>query len=91
MEGEAGKLHGMGFSRARQLHPSLTSPSVMQNLKSENVGCSGVKLAAHWTLEQWRHLLWSDELHFAVRQCTTSLGLEVAQENGSCLTALCQV
>ncbi|KAI4904762.1 hypothetical protein NFI96_026717, partial [Prochilodus magdalenae] len=47
------ELHGMGF-HGEQLHPSLTSPSAVQSVER-----SGVKLRP-WTLEQWRHVLWSD-------------------------------
>uniref|UniRef100_A0AAR2KQA3 Cystic fibrosis transmembrane conductance regulator n=1 Tax=Pygocentrus nattereri TaxID=42514 RepID=A0AAR2KQA3_PYGNA len=41
-------------SMTKQLHPSLTSPSTMQSVE-----CSGVK-CRHWTLEQWRRVLWSE-------------------------------
>ncbi|KAL7865252.1 hypothetical protein SRHO_G00104990 [Serrasalmus rhombeus] len=47
-------------SMAEQLHPSLTSPSAMQSME-----CSGVK-RRHWTLEQWRRVLWSDQSRFSV-------------------------
>ncbi|CAI9578133.1 unnamed protein product, partial [Staurois parvus] len=39
-------------SMVEQLHPSLTSPSVMQR----RLWC---KARHHWTLEQWRHVVWS--------------------------------
>ncbi|KAI4881856.1 hypothetical protein NFI96_000507 [Prochilodus magdalenae] len=49
-------------SRAEQQHPSLTSPSAMQSVEY-----SGVE-RRHWTLEQWRRVLWSDQSHFSVWQ-----------------------
>uniref|UniRef100_A0AAR2KMN8 PH domain-containing protein n=1 Tax=Pygocentrus nattereri TaxID=42514 RepID=A0AAR2KMN8_PYGNA len=49
-------------SMAEQLHPSLTSPSAMQSVK-----CSDVK-RRHWTLEQWRRVLWSDQSHVSIWQ-----------------------
>ncbi|KAL7873868.1 hypothetical protein AOLI_G00129390 [Acnodon oligacanthus] len=47
-------------SMAEQLRPSLTSPSAVQSVE-----CSGVK-RRHWTLEQWRRVLWSDQSRFSV-------------------------
>ena len=52
-----------GVSMAEQLHPSHTSASAIQSVR-----CSGVKACRHWTLEQWRRVLWSDELCFSIWQ-----------------------
>jgi hypothetical protein len=52
------KLHEMGFhGRAATHKPKIT----MLNAKHRLEWC---KSHRHWTLEQWKRLLWSDESHF---------------------------
>ncbi|CAI9540626.1 unnamed protein product [Staurois parvus] len=52
------ELHGMGFhSRAAASKP--------YNAKRRMSWC---KARRHWTLEQWGHVLWSDQLRFNVWQ-----------------------
>ncbi|CAI9544945.1 unnamed protein product, partial [Staurois parvus] len=56
------ELHGMGFyGRAAASKPSITKC----NAKRRMPWC---KARHHWTLEQWRHVLWSDQSHFSVWQ-----------------------
>ncbi|CDQ56502.1 unnamed protein product [Oncorhynchus mykiss] len=47
-------------SMTEQPHTSLRSPSAMPS-----VGWSDWT-RRHWTLEQWKHVLWSDESHFTI-------------------------
>ena len=57
-------------SMAEQPHTSVRSPCTMPKRRLE-----WCKACCHWTLEQWKHVLWSDEsCYLAVRQ--TNLGLE---------------
>jgi hypothetical protein len=52
----------MGFhGRAAAHKPKIT----MRNAKHQLEGC---KARHHWTLEQWKHVLWSDESRFTIRQ-----------------------
>jgi hypothetical protein len=51
------------ISMAEQLHTSLRSPCAMPK-----VGWRSVKLGDHWTLEQWKHVLWSNESLFTIWQ-----------------------
>ncbi|CAI9568625.1 unnamed protein product [Staurois parvus] len=77
-------LHGMGFhGRAAASKPYITKC----NAKRRMPWC---KARHHWTLEQWKCVLWRDKSHFSVRQSDIS-GFGGCQENGTCLTALCQV
>ncbi|CAI9547927.1 unnamed protein product [Staurois parvus] len=56
------ELHGMGFhGRAAASKPYITKC----NAKHWMQWC---KAGHHWTLEQWRHVLWSDESRFSVWQ-----------------------
>ncbi|CAI9546788.1 unnamed protein product, partial [Staurois parvus] len=56
------ELHGMGFhGRAAASKPSITKC----NAKRQMPWC---KARCHWTLEQWRRVLWSDQLRFSVWQ-----------------------
>ena len=42
----------------------------------------------HWTLEQWKHILWSDESRFTIWQSDkTNLGYGGCQENATCPNA----
>ncbi|CAI9617369.1 unnamed protein product, partial [Staurois parvus] len=78
------ELHGMGFhGRAAASKPSVTKC----NAKRQMPWC---KAHHHWTLEQRRHVLWSDQSCFSVWQCVMDVsGFGGCQENGTCLTALC--
>ncbi|TMZ26485.1 hypothetical protein EMF65_33690 [Klebsiella pneumoniae] len=56
------ELHGMGFhGRAAASKPYITKC----NAKRRMQWC---KARRHWTLEQWRRVLWSDESRFSVWQ-----------------------
>jgi len=68
------ELHGMGL-HGELLHPSLTSPNILQSVR-----CSGVNKAhRHWT-GQWTHVLWNDQSHFSVWQSDGwGLGLVVSR------------
>ena len=47
-------------------HPPAHKPKLtMRNVKSRLEWC---KARRHWTLEQWKHVLWSDESLFTVWQ-----------------------
>ena len=37
----------------------------MHNAKCQQQWC---KARRHWNLEQWKHILWSDEFHFTIWQ-----------------------
>ncbi|CAI9595654.1 unnamed protein product [Staurois parvus] len=77
------EIHGMGFhGQAAASKPYITKC----NAKRWMQWC---KACHHWTLEQWRHVLWSNESRFSVWQSNGFVW--VGQENGICLTALCQV
>ena len=56
------ELHGMDFhGRAAASKPYISKCNVkcwMQWRKARH----------HWTLEQWRHVLWSNKLRFSIRQ-----------------------
>ncbi|CAI9566248.1 unnamed protein product [Staurois parvus] len=53
----------------------------------EKIWC---KAHHHWTLEQWRCGLWSNKSRFSGNLMDMS-GFGGCQENGTCLTTLCQV
>ncbi|CAI9537683.1 unnamed protein product [Staurois parvus] len=54
------ELHGMGFhGLAAASKPYITK----LNAKRRMPWC---KACHHWTLEQWRHVLWSDQSCFSV-------------------------
>ncbi|CAI9588690.1 unnamed protein product [Staurois parvus] len=56
------ELHGMGFhGRAAASKPYITKC----NAKHWMPWC---KAHRHWTLEQWRCVIWSDQSHFSVWQ-----------------------
>ncbi|CAI9540996.1 unnamed protein product, partial [Staurois parvus] len=56
------ELHGMGFhGRAAASKPSITQC----NVKRRMPWC---KARRHWTLEQWKRVLWSDQSRFSVWQ-----------------------
>ena len=56
------ELHGMGFhGRAAASKPYISKC----NAKRWMQWC---KACHHWTLEQWRHVIWSDESHFSIWQ-----------------------
>uniref|UniRef100_A0A8C5PHP2 Transposase Tc1-like domain-containing protein n=1 Tax=Leptobrachium leishanense TaxID=445787 RepID=A0A8C5PHP2_9ANUR len=56
------ELHGMGFhGRAAASKPYITKC----NAKRRMQWC---KARRHWTLEQWRRILWSDESSFSIWQ-----------------------
>ncbi|MCJ8740161.1 hypothetical protein PDJAM_G00055700 [Pangasius djambal] len=56
------ELHGMGFhDRAAASKPHITKC----NAKRRMQWC---KAHRHWTLEQWRRILWSDESRFSIWQ-----------------------
>ena len=56
------ELHEMGFhGRAAAYKPKIT----MCNAKRRLEWC---KVHRHWTLEQWKHVLWSDESRFTIWQ-----------------------
>ncbi|CAI9538094.1 unnamed protein product, partial [Staurois parvus] len=56
------ELHGMGFhGRAAASKPSITKC----NAKHRMPWC---KARHHWTLEQWRRVLWSDQSRFSAWQ-----------------------
>ncbi|CAI9615570.1 unnamed protein product [Staurois parvus] len=78
------ELHGMGFQgRAAASKPYITKC----NAKRCMPWC---KARCHWTLEHWRHGLWSDKSRFSGNPMDAS-GFGGCQENCTCLTALCQV
>ncbi|CAI9584649.1 unnamed protein product [Staurois parvus] len=56
------ELHGMGFHvRAAASKPYITKC----NAKRRMPWC---KARCHWTLEQWRRVLWSDQSCLSVRE-----------------------
>ena len=56
------ELHEMGFhGRAAAHKPKITT----RNAKRRLEWC---KAHRHWSLEQWKCVLWSDESHFTLRQ-----------------------
>jgi hypothetical protein len=55
------ELHEMGFWRAAPHKPKIT----MHNAKRRLEWC---KAHRHWTLEQWKHVFWSDESPFTIWQ-----------------------
>ena len=56
------ELHEMGFhGRAAAHKPKIT----MRNAKRRLEWCQAHR---HWTLEQWKHVLWSDESRFTIWQ-----------------------
>ncbi|CAI9567774.1 unnamed protein product, partial [Staurois parvus] len=56
------ELHGMGFhGRSSASKPYITKC----NAKHRMMWC---KARRHWTLEQWRCVLWSDQSRFSVWQ-----------------------
>ncbi|CAI9560585.1 unnamed protein product, partial [Staurois parvus] len=56
------ELHGMGFhGRAAASKPSITKCNA-------KCGMPWCKARHHWTLEQWRRVLWSDQSCFSVWQ-----------------------
>ena len=56
------KLHEMSFHGQAAAHKSKNN---MRNAKHQLEWC---KAQRHWTLEQWKHVLWSDESHFTIWQ-----------------------
>ncbi|CAI9608202.1 unnamed protein product [Staurois parvus] len=48
--------------------PHSTVSHIKSPSKMQSVGCSDFKACCHWTLEQWRCVLWSDESCFSVWQ-----------------------
>ncbi|CAI9569375.1 unnamed protein product, partial [Staurois parvus] len=61
------ELHGMCFhGGAAASKPYITKC----NAKHQMQWC---KAHHHWTLEQWRHILWSDKSHFSVWQSDGSV------------------
>ena len=56
------RIHGMGFyGQAAASKPYISKC----NAKRQMQWC---KARRHWTLEQWRRVLWSDESHFSIWQ-----------------------
>ncbi|CAI9576519.1 unnamed protein product, partial [Staurois parvus] len=56
------ELHGMGFhGRAAASKPYITKCNARRWMQ-------WCKACRHWTLEQWRHVLWSDQSRFSVCQ-----------------------
>ncbi|CAI9550647.1 unnamed protein product [Staurois parvus] len=56
------ELHGMGFhGRAAASKPYITKCNGKRQM-------SWCKARSHWTLEQWRRVLWSDQSRFSVWQ-----------------------
>jgi hypothetical protein len=51
----------MKWPSSRAHKPKIT----MHNAKHQLEWC---KDGRHWTLEQWKHVLWSVESHFTIRQ-----------------------
>ncbi|CAI9586007.1 unnamed protein product, partial [Staurois parvus] len=56
------KLHGMGFHGREAASKSYITKSNVQHRMQ------WFEARRHWTLEQWRHVLWSDESLFSVWQ-----------------------
>ncbi|CAI9572761.1 unnamed protein product [Staurois parvus] len=78
------EIHGMSFhGRLATSKPYITKC----NAKCWMQWC---KAHCQWTLEQWRRVLWHDESYFSGNPMDVS-GFGGCQENGTCLTALCQV
>lgn len=72
-------------SRVHQ--PHITEPCCMPSRQME-----WRKARRHWSVEQWKRVLWSDESRFSVlagRLGESRFGW--CQENVTCLTALCQL
>jgi hypothetical protein len=64
------ELHEMGFHGQAATHkPKI----IMRNAKCRLEWC---KVCRHWTLEQWKRVLWRDELRFTnLAVQPTNLGL----------------
>ena len=56
------ELHEMGFHGRAAAHKSKIT---MCNAKRRLEWC---KVHRHWTLEQWKHVIWSDESRFTIWQ-----------------------
>ena len=56
------ELHEMGFHGQAVAHKAKVT---MRNAKCRLEWC---KAHHHWTLEQWKRVLWSDESHFTIWQ-----------------------
>jgi len=70
------ELHGMGFhGRAAASKLYITNC----NAKRRMQWC---KARRHWTLEQWRHVLWSDDSHFSIWQSWP--GISTIATSGLC-------
>jgi len=76
------ELHGMGFhGRAAASKPYITKCSAKRRMQ-------WCKARRHWTLEQWRRVLWSDESRFSLSgNPMDKSGFGGCQKNGTCLTA----
>jgi len=56
------EFHGMGFyGRAAASKPYITKGNAKRLMQ-------WYKARRHWTLEQWRRVLWSDESRFSIWQ-----------------------
>ena len=62
--------------------------SPMKCIAKHRIQC--YKARCHWTLEQWRRVLWSDESHSLSGYFKEESGFG-CQENRTCLNAMCQV
>jgi hypothetical protein len=75
------ELHEMGFrGRAAAHKPKIT----MCNAKRRLEWC---KARRHWTLEQWKCVLWSDESRFTIWQSDGQIWVYGCQENTTCPNA----
>ena len=75
------ELHEMGFhGRAAAHKPKMT----MCNARCWLEWC---KAHCHWTLEQWKRVIWSDESHFTIWQSDGLIWVCRCQENATCPNA----
>jgi hypothetical protein len=68
----------MGFHGLTAAHkPKITMPEAKHRLE-------WCKACCHWTLEQWKRILWNDESHFPIWQSMDKSGFGGCQENPTC-------
>ena len=78
------ELHGMGF------HGRVAASKPYISKCNATCWMQWCRARRHWTLEQWRHDLWSEKSRFSIWQSDGQVCVWQLPE-GSCLTSLCQV